>query len=253
MKGYTKDIKALMNEGDSTVQQKLTQLEQQYEGETAYIVSAGPSLGKLDADLLNEKLKDKLVISIKQSYEVVAGVSDFHLGNLYNFKNIDYTNKDTIVFYSAPQSFLARHLDKFGVYQIPIDLWVPVINMPTISRDESISFSNDFNLFHQLRTNTITYWGPGMMLELGIPLALLLGCKDIVTIGWDIGAGYGEGHEHFYKEQQWTVPQAGEIAQAVKSTVPMFDWFEQNNLSLSIISDICPADDRFKRLTLENI
>ena len=30
-------------------------------------------------------------------------------------------------------------------------------------------------------------WGPGIMYEMAIPLAIHLGCKKIVTIGWDIG------------------------------------------------------------------
>ena len=30
-------------------------------------------------------------------------------------------------------------------------------------------------------------WGPGIMYEMALPLALYLGCKKIVTIGWDIG------------------------------------------------------------------
>jgi len=30
-------------------------------------------------------------------------------------------------------------------------------------------------------------WGPGIMYEMAIPLALYLGCKKIVTVGWDIG------------------------------------------------------------------
>ena len=30
-------------------------------------------------------------------------------------------------------------------------------------------------------------WGPGLMFELAVPMAIHLGCKNIVTIGWDIG------------------------------------------------------------------
>jgi len=49
------------------ISDRLAQLYNSYEGETCYIVSAGPSLKNFEEDYLKDKLKDELVISIKQS------------------------------------------------------------------------------------------------------------------------------------------------------------------------------------------
>ena len=49
------------------ISDRLAQLKNSYEGETCYIVSAGPSLKNFEEDYLRDKLKDELVISIKQS------------------------------------------------------------------------------------------------------------------------------------------------------------------------------------------
>ena len=55
-------------------------------------------------------------------------------------------------------------------------------------------------------------WGPGIMYEMALPLAMYLGCKKIVTIGWDIGdlSSFEKGteddtqrvfQEHFYGDE----------------------------------------------------
>ena len=48
-------------------------------------------------------------------------------------------------------------------------------------------------------------WGPGLMYEMAIPLAMFLGCKEIITVGWDIGdiSKFGGDNEN---EEQWQRP-----------------------------------------------
>ena len=57
-----------------TSQERLEVLRDAFVGETAYIVAAGPSLKDYTPDFLNEKLKDKLVFSIKQSFDTRSAI-----------------------------------------------------------------------------------------------------------------------------------------------------------------------------------
>ena len=66
MKQITKQLKSNFYTKDS-IEERLQLLKNKYQDETAYIVTCGPSLSKHDANILKSKLKDKLVISIKQA------------------------------------------------------------------------------------------------------------------------------------------------------------------------------------------
>ena len=66
------------------IQDRLKVLRDSYEGETCYIVSAGPSLKNIGVDELRNKLRDELVISIKQSFNLLKGIADFHVLNFTN-------------------------------------------------------------------------------------------------------------------------------------------------------------------------
>ena len=79
MKSKTLELrkKMLMLE---TSQERLEVLRGAFEGETAYIVAAGPSLKDYTPEYLNDVLSDKLVFSIKQSFDVLKDTVDFHFG-----------------------------------------------------------------------------------------------------------------------------------------------------------------------------
>ena len=72
---------------------RLKVLKDQYKGETAYIVAAGPSLKNYSTEYLKEFMEDKLCLPIKQSYNFLKEVADFHL---LNFCNLYFTIKSLI-------------------------------------------------------------------------------------------------------------------------------------------------------------
>ena len=49
---------------------RLKVLHNAYKGETCYIATVGPSLKDYDEDYLRDKLKDDLVITVKQAYNI---------------------------------------------------------------------------------------------------------------------------------------------------------------------------------------
>jgi len=203
-------------------------------------------------------LKDKLVISLKQSYDVVGEIADFHILNTYNLKEYNWTG-DNIVFWTVSKSYTENQLNRIVNSKWPIDLYVPVVNPPHITREQTTAALKDFDNLRKLSTDTEVLWGPGTMLELGLPLPIHLGCKDIVTIGWDIGdpnkkwIDAGGDHQHFYSQLPDCTPEEGEIIEAIQSTEQMYEWFINNDINLNIISDRNPAFNKINRLKIEDI
>ena len=76
---------------------RLAQLKNSYEGETCYIVGAGPSLQNYDVDYVKDKLKDNLVITIKQAYELLEEIVDIQILNFANYREYDYKDNNPIV------------------------------------------------------------------------------------------------------------------------------------------------------------
>ena len=95
MRNTTKSLKTrLLN--CSSPEDRLRVIRNSCRGETAYVVSCGPSLLELDLQELKNRLDGKLVISIKQAYGLLEGASDFHLTNFINHESQDYSNTSTI-------------------------------------------------------------------------------------------------------------------------------------------------------------
>ena len=134
----------------------------------------------------------------------------------------------------------------------PIDLYIPVINPPYVTTEQTIQATCNFDDFRKISKDTEVLWGPGIMLEIGFPLAIHLGCKKIITIGWDGGDPSKIKHDHFYNDANNidTVPMDGEVLEAVKSTSKMYEWFVDNGIEFNIVSDINKADKRINRLDI---
>ena len=88
------------------ISDRLEVMKDWYNGETCYIVSAGPSLKDIEINYLKSKLEDKLVISIKQAFNLLKGIADFHVLNFTNFEPYDYTDsKDTITVWEVFEQY----------------------------------------------------------------------------------------------------------------------------------------------------
>ncbi len=248
MKLITKNIKQNILSLES-IEERLELLKDKYNKETAYLISCGPSLAQHDIEMLNSKLSDKLVISVKQAYDVVSDITDFHLLNTYNLKEYDYTTDKTIVVWSVSKSYAYNQLQR--IQEKPLDIYFPVINPPYVTPQDTIAGSLNFDDMKLLGSRCEVTWGPGMFYEMMIPLCLHLGVKNIVTIGWDLKVT--DEHKHFYTDKMDCKPQIGELEQAVNSTKTFYEWCNQNNINLKIISDINEVDSRFERIKLGEI
>ena len=255
MNSRTKELKVKLLEQES-VEDRLGVLKRTYENCTAVILAPGPSLNEHDLSILYNR-DDIVLLSVKQAYDKIKGQTDFHIVNTYNFDKVlgyDYENLDCIIFYGLSQSYVEAQTQKLLYKPHPVDLWVPVVNPPTITYEDCIHKSSDYDKFFMLSNEPKTWWGTSIVYEQAIPMSLLLGCSRIVTIGWDIGTG-----KHSYTSSEVNfVPNSNEedvqrTQDCIDTTSDLYDWFTKNKLKLEICSDTNPADKRFNRIELGKI
>ena len=252
MKQITKQLKQDIQSFNS-IEERLKHLKDTYKDETAYIVTCGPSLSKHNLKELQNKLKDKLVICMKQAQSLLENETDFHLMSTYNLSPYSWNN-NSIVFWQFSKSYIEGQLQKVINLQAPIDLYIPVINPPFIDRTQTTQATENFDNFNMMETHTESMWGCGMMYETGIPLALLLGCKKIVAIGWDLGDP-NEKFTHFDDDKisRDCFPMEGELAETIKSTIALRKWFLNKTIDFKILSNQSYINPEFERITLQNI
>ena len=233
------------------VEDRLKLLHDTYSDCKAVILAPGPSLN--DYENLKEDLEsrdDLVVLSVKQAYDKVGSLTDFHIVNTYNFdkyNGYDYESLDSIIFYGLSESFANDQMEKLLIKPHPYDLYVLVKNPPYITYDECIHKSANFDLFNLLKDENRTQWGTSILYEQAIPMALLLGCKDITTIGWDLTTGV-----HSYKDDEVDfTPNKEETEKtndSIETTEQLHEWLEKQNIDFKIISDINSASDKIKRI-----
>jgi len=242
-------------------------LKDKAQNETAYIVTCGPSLTNHDRDILLDKLKGKFVIACKQAYEYVKDVTDIHCLSVYNYQEYEYDNLDMIRHWQFTAMNIDDEISRVRTWNQRVDILLPVYSTPWVQKHQSTSYTRNFDNW-KLYAESKSVWGPGIMLESAIPLALHMGCKRIVTIGWDIGDisrfkstdpmtfddNWHDQHAtKLYKSKTGAGPEYEELQHAIECTSAMYDWFEKENIQFDILSNTNPADERFNRITLEEL
>ena len=259
----TKDLLYQIGQYEN-IPDRLKLLEDSYKDEDCYIVSAGPSLKNYSQEYLKEKLKDKLVISIKQSFNVLEEVADFHVLNFTNFQPYDYKETNNIVVWEVFEQY---HPEMILKNNLKCELMLPVIGnreSDIVKRiDESQAGKLSFDDFTLDKTINRMY-GPGIMYETVVHLALYLGVKKITTLGWDVGdvsKFKGDKYEdvwqdHFYEDTLDKMAYAPtpmnfhEVNTVVNSTEYLNKWLLSKGVELNIISDINPSHKSIPRIEL---
>ncbi|MCJ8294576.1 MAG: hypothetical protein HRU06_12870 [Oceanospirillaceae bacterium] len=284
MLSRTNEIKKMLGKSKSH-QEKIEILRNSYKGEVCYILTAGPSINDYSANYLQEKLKDELVIAVKQTYDLLPGLVDFHLLNQFNYQKTEYAVSKPII--------MKVGLDgaKLKTPGLLPDLEF-LIDMTKTSREDSLSGSMDFSNWLLDRGDNYRPFGPGIMHEIGLFLPVLLGAKKIIVIGWDLGSAKTNGISRYYEKdgigksiQQVvmdhspalynkvlvrflniyrqimfrfddsiilnnpgiTVNEAGFIS---KSTGPLYDWLKFRGIEFEIVSNNSMIDKSVPRVSL---
>ena len=236
-------------------------------GETAYIITCGPTLTTHDREELIKKLDGKLVLACKQAYDYVKEVATFHLLSVYNYQDYTYHSEDTIRHWQLTAMNVQGELDRINKWGQRIDMMLPVYSTPWIQKFQTTAYTRNFDNWDLYKEGQAV-WGPGIMYESGFPLAMHLGCKDIVTIGWDIGdlSRYdstenmafdsdwtGQHATDLYKAETGMGPEYEELKNTIECTKEMYDWYLTKGINVRILSDTSPADERFERIKLQDI
>lgn len=247
----------------STCEERIDHLKDKYKGKTAVILLTGPTLNDHDHSRMREIFSsrdDLVIIPVKQAYNSVLETADFHVMNHWNIDRkvpTSYKSDDTICFWNCTASFLQEHLNIIADNGHPCDIWIPVLNHPYITREQSIQATCDFEKFYDLGREYRSWWGTSITYSTAIPLALHLGCKDFIMVAWDLKLT-PESADHFYKDKNQdfkTVPiDVQEELEVIESTKKLYDWLTKMGGSIKVLSRVSPIDKRIERLnSIEDI
>ena len=259
MKKITCNVKQEINKFDSC-EERIDYLKDKYKGKTAVIILPGPSLNDHDHNKMREifsKRDDLVIMPCKGAYDVSLETTDFHIMNPWNIdkKNpTKYSNgENTICFWNVTAAFQDNHTSMIADNGHPCDIWIPCFTEPYIRKDDCIHNTCNFEQFWLLGKEYKTIWGTPILYSTAIPLALHLGCRDFIVVGWDTHMfhKHKDKKTHFKEtktdvsKQPWVEEEEVKI---IESSYKLYDWCEKNKIKMRLLTDVSPVDDRFERI-----
>tara|TARA_Y100000296_G_scaffold36897_1_gene42724 strand:+ start:16249 stop:18291 length:2043 start_codon:yes stop_codon:yes gene_type:complete len=228
----------------SSLEDKVAFLKNKYEGETAYILTCGPSLNDYSSEYLVDLLRDKLTITVKQAYDKVKDVADFHLFNCANLPlaengtHYNYGENKPIVVassnYMLGQRWNAKKQDVDVFFKIPIRTEID---------DQFLCKTRKFDDF-LLEKTLERSCAPGIMFETVFYTAVHLGVSKIVVLGWDLehdAAEDIEEHKHFYGSTSGLVNRGDildwEMRVNREASKDLYYWLKDRGVELEIASN----------------
>lgn len=237
--------------------EKIGFLKDLFKGEKAVLLSCGPTLTDHDPVKVREVLKDKLGVSIKQSFQMFGDLIDLHLYNCGNFKEYDYSENNPIVIEASTSPLRLGECDlKFFIRERDFN--------------NSVASKKDFDAWTFDKQPLLRPYGPGIMYEVVFYALQHLGVSDIITIGWDNKHIEGTmAQQHFYDKVGSELDKkdfidrneiaANQAAVATLSTedkvsteaiLDWYNWLQEQGTKLSIVSSINPAPEIIERIEI---
>lgn len=202
-------------------------------GETAVLISNGPSLADLsDADLARV-CRGRVVIAVKQAI-VRYPEAEYHLLNHIRLARYDYVTARPTVMYCGNTMLTPPACD----YAMSV--------LDCGSADKSLVVGRDWDrcLFGRQYGRQ---FGPGIVLELAVPLALHLGVSRLITIGWDASTAPHAVAPDATKPSQW------EHDATVAASGDYYHWLLTRGLSLQLLSRRSKLSAVVPRVTLQEV
>ena len=243
----------------SDLQKQVDILKDSYKGETAYILNCGPSLSEYPEETLKEFLSDKLTLSVKQAYNKFPEISDFHFFNCANLpmpicapvlQHYKYDEKNRPIVIASSNYDLNKRWSNCQkqdlFFKIPIR---------TEINNEFITITKKFDDY--LLSKSLTRpCGPGIMLETVIFMAVHLGVKKIVGIGWDLTMDKvnEDTYQHFYGNTQNLFNRGDildwEIEAGRTSSEDVYHWLKGLGIELQLASSTSTLYEGIERIKL---
>lgn len=224
-----------------------------FRGKTAYIFAAAPSLNHVDVKRMENELSDNLVISIKQSVEVTKAYTDFMLINFCNLTDFDWQSITAPVFWTT---FDDSHPSIIRENNFKCDETFKATGNGKNNADGFANSTAGAKRWSNLLEfeEGIIKWGPGLMYELALPLAIHFGVRKICLVAWDIGKLSDDKeafvNEHFYDSSRIKNKMKindTEIEVVSKSTESLLEWLKNENIELSVVSPSSLVSAKVKR------
>tara|TARA_Y100000310_G_scaffold342618_1_gene446603 strand:+ start:1218 stop:3290 length:2073 start_codon:yes stop_codon:yes gene_type:complete len=252
-----KELKQSIKEIGYSKKDAMALLKNSFEGETCYIMSCGPSLKDVTNTELRSKLETGVVIAVKQSINEAPDLVDFHMFNCANLPNAKPEGHYIYDCYPKPIVVASSNYDQGFRWHIPqeVDLFFK-IPIRTEINNEFLCLTKEFEKF--AFDNSLTRpCGPGIMLETVIPMAVHLGCKEIVVIGWDLSAKQIsnqniEEYEHFFGSTKDLVNRGDILEWEVKANVDaskeLNEWLQSRGVTLKLWSKQSALHESIERI-----
>ncbi len=225
------------------LQSKVGVLRDSYKQETLYVLSCGPSLSEYDRHHLEEFLTDKPTLSIKQAYNYFPDITDFHFFNCANLpspigqpvnRHYKYDEDRRPIIVSSSNYDLGRRwhpAQKQDIFfKIPIR---------TEINNEFVTVTKKFEDF--LIDNNLTRpCGPGIMYETVFYMAVHMGFKEIICLGWDLRQENPDEdtYDHFYGNTDELFNRGDildwEIQTTRDASKDLFYWLKEKGVSLKV-------------------
>ena len=237
---------------------KLDVLKNSYDGETLYVLSCGPSLGEYDENYLKDFLSDKPVLAVKQAYNTFSDVTDFHLFNCANLpkpigqpvdRHYKYDEDTRPIIIASSNYDLGKRwhpAQKHDIFfKIPIR---------TEINNEFVTVTKKFEDF-VIDKNLTRPCGPGIMYETVFYMAIHMGFKNIVCIGWDLRQENPDEdtYDHFYGSTEDMFNRGDildwEIDTTREASKDLYYWLKDKGINLKVASSSA-VYDKIERIKL---
>ena len=229
---------------------RLDLLKDAFKGEECYILTCGPSLTEYKVADLKEKLKDKLVFTVKQAYDEYREISDFHFFNSCNFTPFDCDEENPVISVgSSGETLPWTRINAWSDQEF--DIFLQVMN-DSRGINTSLAGTKQFEKW-TLNNSVRRPWGPGIMYESVFYMAEHLGASTVYTVGWDFEAPGTTTSHHYYDEDvapegvkekagsQIIRPSdhmdAGEIAKKIEASQNLDRWLQSKDIDLFVATD----------------
>lgn len=203
-------------------------LRNQYEGESAYVLTCGPSLEIVWTEELREFLDDKLVLAVKQAHDLAPEIVDYHLYNEVRHREYDYRGETIRISVSNFMPEFPSHIH----YPIRKYEW-----------EDALFVTDEYDRW-SLDKSYDRPWGIGIMFEIGLFLPAHLGCHRMLIMGFDMNQ---DGKYHFYDDSDDQDSEAYDVDEEefyfAQRTIPAFmEWAGERGIDVKNYSPMTALD-----------
>jgi hypothetical protein len=200
---------------------------------TLIILSNGPSLRKVDLATL---CTGRDVMAVKQSYTLWPSAA-YHVINNINLQTYNYSPLTTV--------FTASRV----CYKNMFRDYYPNREHFTIqgNKESSLLVTEDWGKSFRDINRNIAAWGPGIMFELAIPLAIRMKYNNVIVVGWDMANTKHAVKTRYVATERQLAWEKGLIPKATES---YYKWLKGYGISLFLLSEESILSSIIPRVTL---